>query len=210
MAGVKVELLDVQRKIATETTTNETGEFLFTPVRIGHYELRASKEGFSTLVRSNLTLEVQQRMRADLALAVGTIGQSVEVRSESPLLETGTSSVGQVIGHKSIAHGGRPAATLLWLLCPGRLAGGAEAELEPGIPLGPGFAVLGPSRPDVKFRQHARGSELRQADAGGSERGLDTGPGVDAVPQDGFRAAGGYGLQGDEQGRDTVGIRHLR
>jgi hypothetical protein len=104
ISGVKVELVDVDRKIATEATSNEAGEFLFTPVRIGHYELQASKEGFSKLVRSNLTLEVQQRMRVDVSLQVGTIGQSVEVKAESPLLETGTSSVGQVIDNKSITE----------------------------------------------------------------------------------------------------------
>ena len=104
VAGAKIELLDVDRKISTQATTNELGEFFFTPVRVGNYEIKASKEGFASVVRSNLMLDVQQRMRVDLTLQVGTVGQSVEVTGASPLLETATSSVGQVVGNKSISE----------------------------------------------------------------------------------------------------------
>ena len=104
VAGAKIELLDVDRKISTQATTNELGEFFFTPVRVGNYEIKASKQGFASVVRSNLMLDVQQRMRVDLTLQVGTVGQSVEVTGSSPLLETATSSVGQVVGNKSISE----------------------------------------------------------------------------------------------------------
>ena len=104
VAGAKIELLDVDRKISTQATTNELGEFFFTPVRVGNYEIKASKQGFASVVRSNLMLDVQQRMRVDLTLQVGTVGQSVEVSGASPLLETATSSVGQVVGNKSISE----------------------------------------------------------------------------------------------------------
>jgi hypothetical protein len=104
VAGVKIELVDIDRRITTEEVSQENGEYVFTPVRVGSYEIRASKTGFATVIRSNLSLEVQQRMRVDLKLQLGAVGQSVEVQAESPLLETGTSSVGQVVGNKSIVE----------------------------------------------------------------------------------------------------------
>ena len=104
IAGVKVELVDIDRHITTEGVSQENGEYVFTPVRVGQYELKASKTGFATVVLSNLSLEVQQRMRVDLKLPLGAVGQSVEVQGQSPLLETGTSSVGQVVGNKSITE----------------------------------------------------------------------------------------------------------
>ena len=104
ISGVNLELLDVDRDIATKAVSGSSGEFLFSPVRIGKYELKASKVGFSSVVRSNLSLDVQQRMRVDLTLQVGSVGQSIDVTAESPLLETGTSSVGQVIANKSITE----------------------------------------------------------------------------------------------------------
>ena len=58
--------------------------------------------GFSTAVRPGLVLNVQQRMRVDFSLAIGAVDQSVEIRAETPLLETGTSSIGQVVQNKSI------------------------------------------------------------------------------------------------------------
>ena len=66
VSGVKVELTDVDRKITTEGAANDSGEYLFTPVRVGRYELKASKTGFETILRTNLVLEVQQRMRVNL------------------------------------------------------------------------------------------------------------------------------------------------
>ena len=104
IAGAKVELVDADRHITTESVTQENGEYIFTPVRVGRYELKASKAGFATVNMPDISLEVQQRMRVDLKLPLGAVGQSVEVQGQSPLLETGTSSVGQVVGNKSITE----------------------------------------------------------------------------------------------------------
>src|SRR5579871_3126585 len=83
--GVKVELIDIDRQITTDDTSNDAGEYLFTPVRVGRYEIKAGKSGFATVVRSNLILDVQQRMRVDLTVTVGAVTQSVEVSEASPL-----------------------------------------------------------------------------------------------------------------------------
>src|SRR5579862_4654016 len=85
IAGVKVELVDIDRHITTEGISQDNGEYVFTPVRVGQYELKASKTGFATVVLSNLSLEVQQRMRVDLKLPLGAVGQSVEVQGQTPL-----------------------------------------------------------------------------------------------------------------------------
>ncbi len=104
IAGVKVELIDIDRHITTEAISQDNGEYVFTAARVGQYELKASKTGFATVNLANLSLEVQQRMRVDLKLPLGAVGQSVEVQGQTPLLETGTSSVGQVVGNKSITE----------------------------------------------------------------------------------------------------------
>ena len=41
-------------------------------------------------------------MRVDFSLAVGAVDQSIEIRAETPLLDTSTSSIGQVVQNKSI------------------------------------------------------------------------------------------------------------
>jgi hypothetical protein len=104
IGGVKVDLIDVDRQITTEETSNALGEYVFTPVRVGRYEIKAAKSGFESVVHTNLVPQVQQRMRVDITMTVGAVNQSVEVTEASPLLETGTSSVGQVINNKSITE----------------------------------------------------------------------------------------------------------
>ncbi|HTM51598.1 MAG TPA: TonB-dependent receptor [Bryobacteraceae bacterium] len=102
VVGAKVSLLNVDTNVSQETQSDSSGEYIFTPVRIGNYTAKVAMSGFSTAVRPGLLLNVQQRMRVDFTLAVGAIDQSVEIRAESPLLETGTSSIGQVVQNKSI------------------------------------------------------------------------------------------------------------
>jgi hypothetical protein len=102
VVGAKVSLLNIDTNVSQDTQSDSAGEFIFTPVRIGNYTVRVAMPGFATAVRPGLVLNVQQRMRVDFSLALGAVDQSVEIHAESPLLETGTSSIGQVVQNKSI------------------------------------------------------------------------------------------------------------
>jgi hypothetical protein len=102
VVGAKVSLLNIDTNVSQDTQSDSSGEFIFTPVRIGNYTVRVALAGFATAVRPGLVLNVQQRMRVDFTLALGAVDQSVEIHAESPLLETGTSSIGQVVQNKSI------------------------------------------------------------------------------------------------------------
>src|SRR5678815_181867 len=97
VVGAKVSLLNVDTNVSQETQSDSSGEYIFTPVRIGNYTAKVAMAGFSAAVRPGLLLNVQQRMRVDFSLALGALDQSIEIRAESPLLETGTSSIGQVV-----------------------------------------------------------------------------------------------------------------
>ena len=102
VAGAKVTLLNVDTNISQETRTDTSGEYIFTPVRIGNYTVKVDMAGFAGATRPGLSLNVQQRMRVDFTLTVGSVDQSIEIRAESPLLDTSTSSIGQVVQNKSI------------------------------------------------------------------------------------------------------------
>jgi hypothetical protein len=102
IAGAKVTLLNVGTSTSQETTTNNVGEYLFTPVRIGKYTLKVEMKGFSTETRPGLILNVQQHMLIDFSLTIGTLEETVVIKSPTPLLDNDTSSIGQVIQNKSI------------------------------------------------------------------------------------------------------------
>jgi hypothetical protein len=102
VAGAKVTLLNVGTSTTQEALTNSAGEYLFTPVRIGKYTLKVEMKGFSTESRSGLILNVQQHMLVDFSLTIGQLEETVVIKSDTPLLDNDTSSIGQVIQNKSI------------------------------------------------------------------------------------------------------------
>ncbi len=95
---------------ATETSTNFTyratsdasGAWTISPVRIGTYRVSVSAPGFKTNIEGPITLDVQQRQRVDATLQLGEVTQTVEVHDNAPLLQTDTSETGQVVAAKTI------------------------------------------------------------------------------------------------------------
>src|SRR2546425_8363374 len=63
VAGAKVSLLNIDTNVSQDTLTDSSGEYIFTPLRIGAYTVRVAMAGFTTAVRTGLVLNVQQRMR---------------------------------------------------------------------------------------------------------------------------------------------------
>ena len=82
---------------AEKTVTNQEGRYVFTPLPIGKYEVRVEANGFKTAVRSNLELQIQQRLEVDFALELGQMTQTVEVKTAAAPLQTAEASLGQVV-----------------------------------------------------------------------------------------------------------------
>jgi len=58
--------------------------------------------GFKKSVRSDITVNVQDRVRVDAALEVGAVTDTVEAAAAAPLLQTDTSYLGQVVDSQRI------------------------------------------------------------------------------------------------------------
>ncbi|MGH9339672.1 MAG: TonB-dependent receptor domain-containing protein [Acidobacteriota bacterium] len=101
--GVDVTAMNLGTSETTSAVTNEQGFYKAAALPIGEYEVRAVLPGFKTAVRTGLTLEVGDIARVDLTLELGEIAEQVVVSGEAPLLESETSSVGQVIAERAIS-----------------------------------------------------------------------------------------------------------
>src|SRR5260370_7110924 len=60
--------------------------------------------GFKPVRQANLALSVQQSARVDLTLEVGAVTETVDVNAQAVLLDSESSTVGQVVGTKQIAE----------------------------------------------------------------------------------------------------------
>ena len=87
--------------LTTNTETDSQGIFVSPPLHPGNYSLEIEAPGFKTEVE-HVRLEVGQRVSADAALVVGAAAQTVEVQAAGELLETESSSVGNLRSEEAV------------------------------------------------------------------------------------------------------------
>jgi hypothetical protein len=87
---------------ALSTATGNDGVYKFTPVRIGSYKLTVTFQGFETIARTHVTVNVGENVVADFTLKPGNVTTTVEVTAAAPVLQSQDASVGQVIDSKSV------------------------------------------------------------------------------------------------------------
>ena len=102
ISNAQVTAKNIDTGLALETKSNNSGVFVFSPLKIGNYTVSATSTGFQTVSRENLHLDAQQRLNLNFALPAGAVTQTVKVDSEVPVLQTQDAAVGQVISTKEI------------------------------------------------------------------------------------------------------------
>jgi len=98
----KVTLKHLATGEVRTVTSNERGEFSVPFVRIGEYSLTAEMKGFKTTTISPIAVRVDQTVSFPVTLNVGELTETVEVSATTPLVDSTTSSIGQVIENKKI------------------------------------------------------------------------------------------------------------
>jgi hypothetical protein len=100
--GARVTLLNTDQGITLQTNSSGSGEYTFSPVRIGHYTVSAAAKGFSKTTQQNLTVDVGQHLLVNVQLKLGAATETIEVSTAPPLLQTEEASVGQVVSEESV------------------------------------------------------------------------------------------------------------
>ena len=121
VSNARVEVINTDTGVVNTTSTNETGTYRVFPLSPGAYQVNVQATGFDRLERRDLVLQVSQVMQIDLALMVGNVNETVSVSAAAPVLQSESSSVGQLIGRATIDGMPLPnrAATALVVLTPG-------------------------------------------------------------------------------------------
>ena len=102
--NAQVTLLNTDQGITLETKTNSSGYYAFNPVRIGHYTVSVTAQGFAKTTQSNLTVSVAQVLQVNVQLKLGAATETVQVNTAPPLLQTEEASVGQVISGQETSN----------------------------------------------------------------------------------------------------------
>jgi outer membrane receptor protein involved in Fe transport len=102
VAGARILAKNLATGDSREAQANARGEFNLAFLRVGEYSITFTMDGFKTKIYSPVTLQVDQSVNLAVVLELGAVTETVEVSERQPLLDSTTSSLGQVIENKKI------------------------------------------------------------------------------------------------------------
>ncbi|MGI8960665.1 MAG: carboxypeptidase regulatory-like domain-containing protein [Bryobacteraceae bacterium] len=97
-------LRDTQTGLTREVTTDDAGSYEFLAVPVGSdYVLEAVEKGFNKFVQPGVHLLVNQHLRVDVALTVGSPSQEVTVSAAQVQVETTSTQLGDVVEQRKMS-----------------------------------------------------------------------------------------------------------
>ncbi|MBL8235857.1 MAG: TonB-dependent receptor [Bryobacterales bacterium] len=102
--GAKVAVRAVGTGVTSNVTTNVDGYYSAPSLLPGRYDVEISHGGFVSTRQTGLELAVQQVGRLDVVLKVGAVSDSIEVSAQALVLESESTTLGQVINNKQVTE----------------------------------------------------------------------------------------------------------
>ena len=128
IANASITLLNNRTGDRRVTQSSSDGAYEFPNLPPGSYRVDVEAPGFKHLTRDNIEILVQATVRVDSSMQIGDVGQTVEVSSQVPLLQTDTSTLGTVVESRKVQEmplNGRNVMNLVTLV-PGVVAQGSS------------------------------------------------------------------------------------
>lgn len=100
--GAKVDAVNNDTGVHFSTTTNRSGDYIFPLLVPGSYTITVESPGFKSYNRKGIAVRVGDQLSINVAMEVGQSNQTVQVTGESPLLDTSSASMGQVVDSRTI------------------------------------------------------------------------------------------------------------
>lgn len=97
IAGAKVKLTNKGTNASQQAVTSSAGTYTFINLNPGAYSVSVSQTGFKAATSNQVDVQIGGTTRADFALVVGDVTQSVTVTSATADLQTDNASLGGVI-----------------------------------------------------------------------------------------------------------------
>src|SRR5262249_17267376 len=132
---VSVAITNTDTNLTRTVTTNEDGQYVVPDLHIGHYEVRATAQGFKIAEQKNVVLNVGDRTRIDFKLQLGNAQETITVEASAAAVQTDTGEVSSVINGTQVtqlATNGRSVYTL-FALTPG--ASSIQGDFAPFTPV---------------------------------------------------------------------------
>jgi hypothetical protein len=100
--GATVTATNQATNVEYTAVSNESGNYTITSVPVGTYVLKAELSGFKTATTNPMEVEAKAIVRLDFTLQIGAIEETLLVTGQSPLLQTESVTVGEVISGTTV------------------------------------------------------------------------------------------------------------
>jgi hypothetical protein len=102
LPGVTVTAEQTPTGLSRSTQSDNEGRYLFPNLPPSLYRLRATRDGFRTVVREDIELTVASSLTVDLTLQVGGIDQQITITDRPSLVNTQTSELSFLVGETAM------------------------------------------------------------------------------------------------------------
>ncbi len=100
--GAAISAINVSTGVATPSSTNEAGVYVFPSLPTGKYRIIAEHTGFRKAVIDDLDLDLGAKLTVDISMTLGASAETVEVKANTSEVKTSSVSVGEVVNGKKL------------------------------------------------------------------------------------------------------------
>jgi outer membrane receptor protein involved in Fe transport len=104
IAGAQITVTNTATHITRTAATDNQGYFQVLALPIGNYKVRAEHPGFRTVLSAEQKLFINQALRLDIKMEVGTASETVDVGAEAAPVETVNPTLGQSITGRTLTN----------------------------------------------------------------------------------------------------------
>ena len=118
IVDAKVTAISADTNVRFETATNETGQYYLTNLSPGRYQIEIEKPGFKKVIKPDVVLHVQDALKIDFEMTLGSVSETVTVEAGAPPGNTGSATVSTVVNRTFVDNvplNGRSFQTLISL-----------------------------------------------------------------------------------------------
>jgi hypothetical protein len=102
LRGVSVAITNTGTGLKLETTTDETGSYIFRNLLPGNYDMKLSFSGFKEMNQSSVIVTAGNPKRVDVKLEIGAAQESISVTADAATLRTEKSDLSTEINSKQV------------------------------------------------------------------------------------------------------------
>lgn len=100
--GVRITVTNTQTNQSLQTVSADDGSYHFLSLAAGTYRLNATIQGFQQFTTTDIVINVNDQLRIDIALIVGSVKEVMVISAEMLHIETESTQLGDVIDSKKM------------------------------------------------------------------------------------------------------------